>query len=100
GQGRAQVEGERSDGSGCDMFAVQDKLVDRVASGLKLPKPLKTTPTPSGLETAAEQERYLEALGLLQRYDRRDSVEKALAILEPLKKERPNSPLVNAALGR
>ncbi|HEY6929133.1 MAG TPA: protein kinase [Thermoanaerobaculia bacterium] len=99
-QTRAQVDGDTVDGSASDIFAVQDKLVDRVASGLKLPKPSKKTPTPSGLETASEQERYLEALGLLQRYDRRDQVEKAIAILEPLRKERPNSPLVNAALGR
>jgi TolB-like protein len=99
-QTRAQVDGDTVDGSASDIFGVQDKLVDRVASGLKLPKPSKRTPTPSGLETASEQERYLEALGLLQRYDRREAVEKAVAILEPLAKERPNSPLVQAAIGR
>lgn len=99
-QTRAQIVGGNVDGSASNVLDVQDQLVDKVADGLKLPKPSKKTPTPSGLETASEQERYLEALGLLQRYDRRDQVEKALTILDPLKKERPNSPLVNAALGR
>jgi Flp pilus assembly protein TadD len=92
--------GGNVDGSASNVLDVQDQLVDKVADGLKLPKPSKKTPTPSGLETASEQERYLEALGLLQRYDRRDQVEKALGILEPLAKERRNSPLVHAALGR
>ena len=97
---RSQIVGGNVDGSASNVFDVQDQLVDKVADGLKLPKPSRKTPTPSGLETAGEQERYLEALGLLQRYDRRDQVEKAIAILDPLHKERPNSPLVHAALGR
>ena len=46
------------------------------------------------------QERYLEAVGLLQRYDRREGVEKALAILQKLAEEKPNSALVQAALAR
>src|SRR5206468_8947617 len=41
-----------------------------------------------------------EALGLLQRYDRRESVEKALTILRKLKEQKPNSALVEAALAR
>src|SRR5262249_4474217 len=47
-----------------------------------------------------EQERYMQALGALQRYDRPASVDRALALLEGLAKERPASPLVQAALGR
>jgi tetratricopeptide (TPR) repeat protein len=94
------VDGDTIDGSASDIFAVQDKLVDRVASGLKLPKPLKRTPTPSGLETASEQERYLQALGALQRYDQPASIDQALGILEVLARDRPASPLVQAAFGR
>jgi serine/threonine-protein kinase len=97
---RAQVDGDTVDGSASDIFGVQDKLVDRVAAGLKLPKPSRKTPTPSGLETASEQERYLQALGALQRYDQPASIDRALRILEALSRERPASPLVQAAYGR
>ena len=58
------------------------------------------TPTPSGLDTPAEQDRYLQAIGLLQRYDLRERVEKALRILRKLADEKPNSALVQAALAR
>src|SRR5262249_44430325 len=60
----------------------------------------RRTPTPSGLDTTSQQERYLQAIGLLQRYDRRDAVERAQQILGQLVQERPNSALVRAALGR
>jgi serine/threonine-protein kinase len=99
-QTRKQVDGDSVDGSASDIFAVQDKLVDRVAAGLKLPKPQSRTPTPSGLETASEQERYVQALGHLQRYDKSTSVDEAIRILEDLAGERPGSGLVQAALGR
>ena len=99
-QTRAQVDGDTVDGSASDIFAVQDKLVDRVAAGLKLPKPSKKTPTPSGLETASEQQRYVEALGRLQRYDQQASLDAAIRLLEALSKERTESAIVQAALAR
>ena len=39
-------------------------------------------------------------MGLLQRYDRHEGVEKAVAILQKMGDDRPNSPLVQAALAR
>jgi len=99
-QTRRQLAGETVDGSASDLFGLQDELADRVATALKLPKPARKTATPVGLETPSEQERYLEAIGLLQRYDLREMVEKAIAILEALTAERPDSPLAQAALGR
>src|SRR5262249_24557658 len=100
-QTRPQVDGATIEGSESDIFAVQDRLVDRVTSGLKLPKPSKqSTPTPSGLETASEQQRYVEALGHLQRYDKATSIDDGIRILEGLATERPGSGLVHAALGR
>ncbi|MGH9365835.1 MAG: tetratricopeptide repeat protein, partial [Thermoanaerobaculia bacterium] len=81
-------------------FAMQDRLTDSVAAALKLPRGTSRTPTPSGLDTASEQERYLQAIGLLQRYDKPASVDAAIGLLQGLAAEAPSSPLVQAALGR
>ncbi len=99
-QTRQEVAGGTVDGTTSDLFGMQDRLAENVAVALKLPAPSKKMATPVGLETASQQERYLEAVGLLQRYDRRDAVEKAVRILETLAGERPDSPLAQAALGR
>jgi tetratricopeptide (TPR) repeat protein len=85
---------------GAELFALQDRVADSVVKDLSLRRRAQRTPTPSGLDTPALQERYLEAIGLLQRYDRRQGVEKARAILERLAEEKPNSALVQAALAR
>ncbi len=85
---------------GSEIFALQDRLADGVVQDLRLRRGARRTPTPSGLDTTALQERYLQAIGLLQRYDRRDGVERALSILQSLAQERPNSALVQAALAR
>ena len=85
---------------GAEMFPLQDRLADGVMSDLRLRPGTRRTPTPSGLDTASEQERYLQAIGLLQRYDKREGVERAVQILQKLAAEKPNSALVQAALGR
>ncbi len=94
----AQIAANALDGS--ELFALQDRIADSVVKDLSLKRGLRRTPTPSGLDTAALQERYLEAIGLLQRYDRREAVERAVAILQKVAEERPNSPLIQAALAR
>ncbi|HEY6051459.1 MAG TPA: tetratricopeptide repeat protein, partial [Thermoanaerobaculia bacterium] len=99
-QTRAQEAGDTTDGSASDLFIMQDDLAEKVATSLKLPKPGRKTPTPTGLETAGQQERYTQAIGDLQRNDKRASVEEAIRILGELAVEAPSSALVHAALGR
>ena len=55
---------------------------------------------PSGLDTPAQQELYLQAIGLLQRYDRTEGVENAVGVLRGLAGRIPTRALVQAALGR
>jgi tetratricopeptide (TPR) repeat protein len=93
-----QIAAAAMDGS--ELFALQDRIADNVAKDLRVPMVAERTPTPSGLDTPAEQERYLQAIGLLQRYDRRDRVDKAHEILTELARENPNSAIVQAALAR
>ena len=97
-QDGVQVSAGKLDGSASDLFALQDTLAEVVAKDLHL-GPARVPTVPSGLD-AAQQAQYLEAVGLLQRYDRRDSVERGVAILSSLAADRPNSAPVQAALGR
>jgi Flp pilus assembly protein TadD/TolB-like protein len=87
-------------GSLSDVFGLADRLAASVARDLELPPLELRTATPPGLQTNDERTQYLQAVGFLRRYDRRDSVEQALALLTPLAAQRPDSPLVQAALGR
>jgi eukaryotic-like serine/threonine-protein kinase len=95
-----QVAAGSLDGSAADLFEMQDRLVEGVSASLRLPGSRRLTPRPTGLETASEQDRYLRAIGNLQRYDKSDRVDDAIRLLESLAAERPSSALVQAALGR
>ena len=94
-----QIAAGKLDGSASDLFTLQDRLADVVAKDLRLPGSRYHATASPGLD-ADQQARYLQAIGLLQRYDRRDSVERALEILRRLAGERPNQAPVQAALGR
>jgi len=96
--GGHQIAANALDGS--ELFALQDRVADGVARDLRLRAEGRRTPVPTGLDTQSEQERYLQALGLLQRYDRREGVERAVELLRGLAEENPQSALVQAALGR
>ncbi|HTD51899.1 MAG TPA: protein kinase, partial [Thermoanaerobaculia bacterium] len=99
-QSRVQVAAGTIDGSASDLFGIQAQVAEHMASQLKLPMPAKKTPTPIGLETASQQMRYIQALGLLQRYDRSASIEEAIRLLDALVAESPNAALAHAVLAR
>ncbi|MDQ6892463.1 MAG: protein kinase [Acidobacteriota bacterium] len=100
---RAQIASGTVDGAASDLFGIQDRLAERVAAGLnRQPNgaPPNRVSGPNGLETASQQERYLQAIGSLQRYDRAASVDDAIRLLDALAQEAPRAALVQAALGR
>jgi serine/threonine-protein kinase len=98
---KRQIAVDQVTGPASDLFALQDEVADRVASKLKLPaRPGGETASASGLKTASQQERYMQALGSLQRYDKNATVDEAIRLLRPLAAEEPGSALVAAALGR
>jgi serine/threonine-protein kinase len=84
---RDLVEGRAS-----DLFGVQDDVAASVARNLDL----GATPARPPLDPAVSQQRYLEAVGHLRRYDDAQSVDNAIGILESL----GDSPSVQAALAR
>jgi Flp pilus assembly protein TadD/TolB-like protein len=95
----AQIAASSLDGSASDLFALQDNLADGVAKDLHFAG-IRRRQTVAPKLDADQQARYLQAVGLLQRYDRRDAVEQALAILGKLAADRPDAAPVQAALGR
>ena len=98
-QERAQLTGGEVTGSAADLFGIQDRLAESVVRSLAISPGRRLTPRPSGLVTADQQNRYLQALGHLQRYDKASSVDAALRLLETLSRDTA-SPLVWAALAR
>jgi serine/threonine-protein kinase len=94
-----EISGGTLDGSASDLFELQDRLVARVSEAQSAPMTGRTPP-PSGLGSAENQERYLKAVGLLQHYNTKASVDEAVAILESLSREAPESPYVFASLAR
>jgi serine/threonine-protein kinase len=88
------------DGTASDLFLLQDRLAENILQALRVPRRSVQTPLPSVLEGASEQERYVQAIGHLQRYDQAGSIDAAARLLEELAQENPTSALVQAALGR
>jgi serine/threonine-protein kinase len=97
---RRQIGTDDVTGPASDLFAMQDQVAEKVARSLNIPSEPLRPATPSGLDTASEQERYTQALGNLQRYDKPASLEGAIQLLETLRNEKPGSALVHAALAR
>jgi eukaryotic-like serine/threonine-protein kinase len=95
---RSQLLADGITGPVSDLFAMQDQVAEKVAGSLGLPQP---PPSESaGLTTAAQLNGYLKALGLLQRYEKKASVESAIQTLESLERQDTPSAAVQAALGR
>ena len=87
-------------GSASDLFALQDALADDVVRALELQTAPSRNRDREGFVTAADQDRYVEALGFLQRYESEESVDRGIALLEGLTKSVRGSAIVHAALGR
>ncbi|HUP64476.1 MAG TPA: tetratricopeptide repeat protein [Thermoanaerobaculia bacterium] len=80
-------------------FELQDKLFEQITAALLIGQAAPQRAEGDFL-SASEQDRYLQGLGELQRYDEESAVDRALALLEPLAEDHAESPLVLSALGR
>jgi len=89
--------GELIEGSAGDLFTIQDRLAESVAATLQLGAP--TFHANILPDTSVSQRRYLEALGYLRRYDKEQSVDNAIQVLQELASS-SSSASVQAALGR
>ncbi|HEX9984190.1 MAG TPA: protein kinase [Thermoanaerobaculia bacterium] len=93
---RAEVTGDTLDGTAKNLFDLQDQLAASVATALD---PAAVVARSVPLDPRVSQQRFLEALGHLRRYDKAESVDAAIGILEELGKI-SNSASIQAALGR
>ena len=98
GSGGPPLGGDTQTGPAADLFALQDRVATGVVAVLGFAHGASTPPP--GPRGAAEQERYLAALGHLQRYQDPAAVDAAIGILEPLARDQGDSAPVLAALGR
>jgi|GEM_PF-643820 len=98
GSGGAPLGGDTQTGPADDLFALQDRVAAGVAEALGL----ATAPgaAPSGPKGEAAQERYLAALGHLQKYQDAVSVDAAILLLEKLCAEEAAWAPAHAALAR
>jgi serine/threonine-protein kinase len=96
-----QIAGDVLDGALTEVFLLQDQLARRVA-GVLQPGAASVTALPvrTGLEVVAAQERYLQAIGYLQRFDNEAQVDGAIGLLTGLRDGGNDSALVEAAMGR
>jgi Serine/threonine protein kinase len=88
--------GDLIEGSAAELFTIQDRLTDSIATSLHLGAPAFQT---AAADTSISQTRYLEALGHLRRYDSEAEVDSAIHILEELSAQSASAS-VQAALGR
>ncbi|HEX9668075.1 MAG TPA: protein kinase, partial [Thermoanaerobaculia bacterium] len=95
-----QLAGDTLTGLDADLFAIQDRLAASVVRSLDLEPGRRAGAAPPSLATADQQMRYLRAMGHLRRYDRAESVDEALGLLDALGAEAPRSAPVQAALAR
>jgi serine/threonine protein kinase/tetratricopeptide (TPR) repeat protein len=93
-QNRSQLAADTVDGTAKELFDVQDKLVTKIASFLDPKATPQRFPT---LDANVSQQRYLEALGYLRRYDDEKSLDAAISTLEDLG---TTSATVQASLGQ
>ena len=98
GAGGAPLGGDTQTGPAADFFALQDRVAAGVATALGL-TPLPGS-APTGPKGEGVQERYLSALGHLQKYQDAASVDAAITLLEELSTEEATWAPVHAALAR
>lgn len=97
---RLQIAGETLDGSVFDLFDLEDRLAASVIRSLGLEAPGAPLAARSGGRDPAARERFVQALGYLQRSDNEAHVDAAIALLERLERSEPESAAIHAALGR
>src|SRR2546428_3562793 len=82
-----------------DVFTLEDLVADKVLQALKLERP-KRAPRASVSLSGSDQKTYTEAVGLLQRMNNEESLDRAIHSLESLLSNARDSAAVNGALGK
>lgn len=97
---RLQVAGDTLDGSVAELFDVEDRLVTSVLRALGLETAAVVLPRRRSTRDPAAHERFVQAIGYLQRFDNEAHVDAAIGLLERLAEADPESAPIRAAIGR
>jgi eukaryotic-like serine/threonine-protein kinase len=97
----SQISADSITGAAGQLFAVEDMVAERVLQMLRVPAKARQKPsTRGGLDRAADQATYVEAVGLLSRAKDQKSVDVAISKLESLLTNARDSAMVNGTLAR
>jgi tetratricopeptide (TPR) repeat protein/TolB-like protein len=97
---RVQVGGETLEGSTLELFDLEDRLVQSVLRTMGLGREHVVAARPRATRDPAAHERYIQALGYLQRFEDEAHVDAALTLLDRLGASEPGSAPIHAAIGR
>ena len=95
-----QVAGDRLDGSALELFELEDRLIADLRTALGHGRFRVGEAAPARPRDPAARERYVQALGYLQRHDNEAAVDGAIGLLERLQAGEPGDARMHAALGR
>ncbi len=96
-----QVAGETVEAANGDVLTLQEKLVSSILAAMNMTAgPRDAYSTPGELSSTADQNAYVQTLGLLQRSKNEKSVDDAIATLNRLLVNARDSAAVNAQLAR
>ena len=95
-----QVAGQTLNGTTSDIFGLHNSAVDLILAGMNVRGDPHERSVPTALSNAADQNAYIEALGLLQNARDESSVDRAIATLTDLLRNARDSAIVNAQLAR
>jgi len=95
-----QTAGDTLDGTETDLFELEDRLLAGLRRALGEPAVGPPGPQRPRPRDPAARERYLQALGYLQRYDNAAAVDGAVGLLEGLLASEGDRADLQAALGR
>jgi len=97
-----QIAAGDATGPAAEHFRLEDELTQKLVAALRIHlasgSPVRT-PVPASVPAGAPQTDYVVALGYLERYDDKDSVQKAIDLLQRIPGA-DSSALIQAALGR
>ncbi|HSP33452.1 MAG TPA: protein kinase [Thermoanaerobaculia bacterium] len=99
-QNGEQVTGRTIEGSMNDVFALHRRAVDVILTGMHATSDAPQRAAVADLVSAADQNAYVQALGLLQNANDEQSVDRAITTLEGLLRNARDSAAVNAQLAR
>jgi serine/threonine protein kinase/tetratricopeptide (TPR) repeat protein len=96
----ARLAGDMVTAASADVFTLEDLVADSVLQALNVSRTRRSARPAANVLSGSDQRTYTEAIGLLQRYNNEESLDRAILSLESLLGNARDSSVVNGALGK